>query len=116
MFRILPPPSPGTSMLAGGYRTGARCATDGPVTQGIESADRDSTFPGIIKNLLLAPFQERVDLEYPAICLIQLYRSKTGPGYALFAAQSGYPSCQPPQRPAKRFNLANAAALMTVVQ
>src|SRR5580692_8377028 len=113
---ILPPPAAGARVLAGldGARAG-RAADRGEALV-VQRVDGDAVGLRVGAHLLHRPADERVHLRHAAVRGVDLDLGALGARHGLLAAQAREPRVQVGERAAERLDLADAAALVPVVE
>src|SRR5581483_11191806 len=114
---VLPPPPPGARVLAGRHRARAGGAADRWIAAVVQRVDRDLVRVGVGAHLGRRPGDERVQLgDAAAVAGVDLDLGGLRAGHRLLAAQAGHPGVQRGQHAAEGLDLADAAALVPVVQ
>src|SRR6266545_8354467 len=103
-------------MLAGRDRAGARRAADRRVALVVERVDGNAVLVGVGAHLVHRPARERVDLGDAAVRAIDLDLGRRRPRDRLIVAEAGHPRVEAGERAAERLDLADAAALVPVVE
>src|SRR4051812_4198473 len=106
----LPPPAPGTRLLARRDRTRARRAADGGVAARIQGVSRDVVLAHVVPDLFLAPLGQRVELDDGVVVVVDLDLADVRARRPLVAAQPGDPGVEALQVLRQRLHLAGVAA------
>src|SRR6185437_3327306 len=85
----LPPPSPGTRVVALGHGARARRASDRSVALVVEHVVRNVVGAEIVPHLGFGPVGQRRELHDPAVVVIDLDLADVGAGGPLIASKSG---------------------------
>src|SRR5450631_349537 len=113
---ILPPPAAGARVLArlDGARAGG--AADRRVATVVHRVDRDAVLLGVGAHLVHGPADEWAHLHDVAVGAIDLDLGRVGAGDRLLVAEASHPGVAIGERAAERLDLADAAALVSLVE
>src|ERR1022692_4502550 len=113
---VLPPPAAGARVLTGLDGARARGAADRRIAAIVQRVDGDAVLLGVGAHLFHRPADQRVDLHDVAVGAIDLDLGRLGAGDRLLVAQARHPRLEAGQRAAEWLDLADATALVPVVE